>query len=105
MSDEEKQAMEYIRDTQICDGYKGQVYAVTLVNLIEKQSKEIEELKDFIVKLQATKDRLDSYDKENTLEIEKLKKEIDERTSLREKNIDKKWKDKSKNRRSRRWSF
>lgn len=43
ISDEEKKAIEYwqyIRDTQIYDGYKGQVYAVALVNLIEKQSKE-----------------------------------------------------------------
>lgn len=41
---------------------------IKALNLIKKQSKEIEELKDFITKLQATKDRLDSYDKENTLE-------------------------------------
>ena len=56
---------------------------IKALNLIKKQSKEIEELKDFITKLQATKDRLDSYDKENTLEIEKLKKEIEE---LKDKN-------------------
>lgn len=49
LSDEEKKAIEYwqyIRDTQIYDGYKGQVYAVALVNLVEKQTKEIEELKE-----------------------------------------------------------
>ena len=40
MTDEEKKAIEYwqyIRDTQIYDGYKGQVYAVELLSLIEKQ--------------------------------------------------------------------
>lgn len=49
MTDEEKKAIEYwqyIRDTQIYDGYIGQVYSVVLLNLIEKQQKEIEELKD-----------------------------------------------------------
>ena len=49
LRDEEKEAMEYwqyIRDTQIYDGYIGQVYSVVLLNLIEKQQKEIEELKE-----------------------------------------------------------
>jgi hypothetical protein len=49
-----------------------------LLTAYEDSQLEIEELKDFITKLQATKDRLDSYDKENTLEIEKLNKEIEE---------------------------
>lgn len=45
----EREAIEYwqyIRDTQIYDGYKGQVYAVTLLNLTKKQKKEIDELKE-----------------------------------------------------------
>jgi lipid II:glycine glycyltransferase (peptidoglycan interpeptide bridge formation enzyme) len=49
MNNEEKKAIEYwkyIKDTQIYDGYKGQVYAVALLNLIEKQQKEIEDLKE-----------------------------------------------------------
>ena len=84
LSDEEKKAIESlieIREFANLSSYKdtkiSQLNAIDVVlNLIEKQSKEIEELKDFITKLQATKDRLDSYDKENTLEIEKLKEEI-----------------------------
>lgn len=62
LSDEEKEAIEYwqyIRDTQIYDGYKGQVYAVTLLNLTEKQSKKIVKLKEnkeeYIKKLEARK--------------------------------------------------
>ena len=91
LSDEEKKAIERIEDVFYQDLGKGinKFQKITLyedsitdirklLNLIEKQSKEIEELKDFITKLQETKDRLDSYDKENTLEIEKLKKEIEE---------------------------
>ena len=49
MSEEEKKAIEYwryIRDTQIYDGYKGQVYAVALLNLIEKQQKELNQEKE-----------------------------------------------------------
>ena len=48
ISEEEKKAKEYwqyIRDTQIYDGYKGQVYAVVLLNLVEKQEKELKKLK------------------------------------------------------------
>ena len=43
----EKEAIEYwkyIRDTQIYDGYKGQVYAVALLNLVEKQQKIIDKM-------------------------------------------------------------
>lgn len=49
MIEEEKKAIEYweyIRDTQFYDGYKGQRYAVVLLNLIQKQQMEIEHLKE-----------------------------------------------------------
>ena len=52
---------------------------------ITNLQQEIERLKDFNIKLQATKDRLDKYDKENTLRIDKaieyikLRKQICER--------------------------
>ena len=91
LSDEEKKAINNLNFIIVTDIYDNEVSidktkiineyneSVGIVlNLIRKQSKEIEELKDFITKLQETKDRLDSYDKENTLEIEKLKKEIEE---------------------------
>ena len=79
LSDEEKKAYDNLIMLKYFTMKKEDKQSIdTILNLIEKQSKEIEELKDFITKLQETKDRLDSYDKENTLEIEKLKKEIEE---------------------------
>ena len=78
MSNEEKEAIEilklYFFDNPTLNITK---YVNIVLNLIEKQSKEIEEQEDFIKKLQATKDRLDKYDKENTLIIEKQQKEIE----------------------------
>ena len=56
-----------------------------LLDYITNLQQEIERLKDFNIKLQATKDRLDKYDKENTLRIDKaieyikLRKQICER--------------------------
>ena len=53
------------------DYLEWQKNAEIILNLIETQKAEIEDLKDFNRKLQATKDRLDKYDKENTLQLEK----------------------------------
>ena len=56
---------------------KHQMRFKTLVNLIEKQQEELEDLKDFNKKILAVKDRLDKYDKENTMKLEKKDKIID----------------------------
>lgn len=48
----------------------------TVLNLIQKKDTEIKELIDFNKKLQATKDRLDKYDKENTIKLKKQDTEI-----------------------------
>ena len=45
-------------------------------NYITNLQEENENLKDFHTKLQATKDRLDKYDKENQLRIDKALKYI-----------------------------
>ena len=55
LSDEEKQAIEYLKRHIIpCYGRKGTIEFMlndTILNLIEKQSKEIEENKKYIVQL------------------------------------------------------
>ena len=79
MSEEEKKAIELLKqEPDYSLSYYKRENAIDIVlKLIEKQQKEIEDLKDFISKLQATKDRLDAYDKENTFKIEKQQKEIE----------------------------
>lgn len=43
MSDEEKKAIEWLKKA---DWFSARLYSPTILNLIEKQSKEIEELKE-----------------------------------------------------------
>ena len=43
LSDEEKKAIEWLKKA---DWFSARLYSPTILNLIEKQSKEIEELKD-----------------------------------------------------------
>ena len=75
MSEEEKRAIEYwqyIRDTQIYDGYKGHVYSVVLLNLINKQQKEIEQLNE--IKQQICNEELitQDYVQENFISKDKI---------------------------------
>lgn len=58
---------------------------LTIIREFIRLKNDYEDLEDFSKKLQATKDRLDSYDKANTLIIERQQKEIEE---LKNGNID-----------------
>ena len=90
MSEEEKQAIEYwqyIRDTQIYDGYKGHVYSVVLLNLINKQQKEIEQLNE--IKQQICNEELITkyYVKENFISKDKIRKKFLEAKGLYERGV------------------
>ena len=77
MSDEIKEILELIGNSYYY-GNIAEEQKEKYCNYITNLQQENENLKDFNNKLQATKDRLDKYDRENQLEIDRLNNIINE---------------------------
>ena len=75
-SDEEKKAIEWLKKA---DWFSARLYAPTILNLIEKQSKEIEELKEKTKKCEYYEMVADELSKELEELKEKLQDELDDR--------------------------